>query len=157
MTDLKRGMPAIHPGIIIKEEYLPGYDLTQEQLAKLMGLSRPVMNNILNGHARLTAGTAVRLAEVFNTSAQYWLNMQSSYDIDQAREDHSQALALLHKVFGTEKKRRIVDDVEKQGKRVFVNEVVANQERRTDPKMRRLVDNLAKIDGRKNGANKKKD
>ena len=161
MNAIKRAMPAIHPGVIIKHEYMDAFNLTQEQLGKLLGLARPNVNRMLNGHLRISAETAVRLAAVFKTSAKFWMNLQAMYDIDQARRDANtaKALAVLHKFFNKEPKLTPDTTVNMGGDTVTVSSfkgIKTNDDRRTNDGLRELVDALAKIDGKPTAGRKKK-
>lgn len=75
-----------HPGELL-DEYLKPTGLTQQEAADHLGISRPQLNSIINGRARVETEMAVRLALAFDTSAELWLNMQMLRDlwlIDQA-------------------------------------------------------------------------
>jgi len=63
-------------GDIIKEEYLEPLQITQEKLAKAMGVSRKTINEICNGKRAITIDTALLLAKVFENTPDLWLNMQ---------------------------------------------------------------------------------
>ena len=70
------------------EDYLPGYGLTAGALAKAMGLrDRTGVERLVRERQPVTADTALRLALVFGTSAQFWINLQSHYDLA-VEEDH---------------------------------------------------------------------
>ena len=69
-----------HPGLILREYMVDG--LTVAALARHLGLTRANLSMILNGRLGISALTAVKLAEAFpNSSAQFWMNLQSQYDI----------------------------------------------------------------------------
>lgn len=74
-------LPPIHPGEILKSEFMEPLHLSATQLALHMGipLSRVIM--IVNSKRNLTADTAFRLATVFKTSPEFWLNLQSQYEV----------------------------------------------------------------------------
>lgn len=77
-----------HPGEIIKEMYLRPLHITQNEFAKALGISRPRANELLNGHRSVTPDTAMRLAKAFNTSPQYWLNLQAAVDLYDTKKKH---------------------------------------------------------------------
>ncbi len=77
-----------HPGEIIKEMYIKPLGITQGDFAKAVGMSRPRVNEILNGRRSVTPDTAIRLAKAFDTSPQYWLNLQSALDLYDAEKRH---------------------------------------------------------------------
>jgi addiction module HigA family antidote len=73
-----------HPGRILRL-YITG-DLTVSRLAKHLGMTRANLSMILNGRLGISAAVAIKLSEAFpNTSARFWLNMQTSYDLAQAK------------------------------------------------------------------------
>ena len=74
----------IHPGEILREEYMKPLGLTVYALAKELKLTRPRLNDIVLERRAITADTAIRLARYFGTTAQFWMNMQSSYELRQA-------------------------------------------------------------------------
>lgn len=77
-----------HPGEILKEMYLKPLGITQDRFAKALGISRPRANELLNGWRSITPDTALRLAKAFKTSPEYWLNMQASVDLFEAKRKH---------------------------------------------------------------------
>ena len=72
----------IHPGEILKEEFLKPLELTEYRLAKDMSVSPRRINEIVHGERTITADTALRLGRYFGISAQFWMNLQSRYDLD---------------------------------------------------------------------------
>lgn len=68
-------------GEIIKEEYLAQMQITQEQLATAMGVSRKTVNEICNGRRTITVDSALLLAKVFENTPDFWLNMQRRSDL----------------------------------------------------------------------------
>lgn len=79
------GMRAIHPGEILKEE-LGELNLSANALAKALAVPTNRITAILNEQRGITADTALRLAQFFGTSADFWMSLQSSYDVKKARE-----------------------------------------------------------------------
>ena len=71
----------VHPGRILRDEFLVPRDLTQVELAKRIGVSFPRINELVNGKRGVTVDTALRLARLFGTTPQYWLNLQRDYDL----------------------------------------------------------------------------
>jgi len=82
----ERRMPPVHPGEILLKEFLKPLGLSQYRLAK--GLSVPArrINEIVLGVRSITADTALRLARFFGTSERFWLNLQSTYDLEVERD-----------------------------------------------------------------------
>jgi addiction module HigA family antidote len=75
----------IHPGEILTEDFLKPLGLSQYRLAKEIRVPLRRINEIVLGRRGISADTALRLARFFNTTAQFWLNLQSRYDLDTAR------------------------------------------------------------------------
>ena len=78
MTDI---LPAIHPGEILKELYLDPLGMSAGALAKRLGVPRTRIERIVTGQTGITPDTALRLAKAFDTTPQFWLNMQTSHDL----------------------------------------------------------------------------
>jgi addiction module HigA family antidote len=77
-----RKLDPIHPGEILLEEFLKPMDLSQNQLARDIGVSPRRINEIVLGKRALTADTALRLARYFKMSAKFWLGLQMDYELD---------------------------------------------------------------------------
>ena len=75
----------VMPGDILQAEFLEGYGLSQNALARAVGISPNRVTEIVNGRRRITADTALRLAAYFGNSAEFWMNLQSQYDLRVAR------------------------------------------------------------------------
>ncbi len=71
----------IHPGEILDEEFLKPLEITQYKLANDISVPRRRINEIVHGDRAVTVDTALRLAEYFGTSPEFWLNLQSRYDL----------------------------------------------------------------------------
>lgn len=74
-------IPPIHPGEILLEEFLKPLAVSQYRLAKDIRVSPRRINEIVHGQRAITADTALRLGRYFGLSAQFWLNLQSHYDL----------------------------------------------------------------------------
>ena len=72
----------VHPGEILQLEFLDPMGLSQNQLARDIGVPPRRINEIVLGKRRVTADTALRLAKYFNMSAEFWLGLQMDYDLD---------------------------------------------------------------------------
>ena len=81
MTQLPTNRPPTHPGEMRLEEFLKPLNISQVQLAEAMSVSYPRVNEIIHGKRGVTPDTALRLAQLFNTSAELWLNLQLAYDL----------------------------------------------------------------------------
>lgn len=80
---IKNNMRPIHPGEILKNEYLLPFRLSVNKLSMLLHISSPRLNDIVRERRGISPDTALRLARFFNTSVQFWLNLQTSYDLKQ--------------------------------------------------------------------------
>ncbi len=76
----------IHPGEILKNEFLDDLGITPYALSKHTGIDRGNLSRMINGKSAITADTALRLARFFGTSADSWMNLQSRYDLEVAKD-----------------------------------------------------------------------
>lgn len=74
----------VHPGDILKNDFLEPFAITPYRLAKELGVSRPTVNQLVARRRSVTAEMALRLARYFGTSAQVWQNLQAQYDLEVA-------------------------------------------------------------------------
>jgi antitoxin HigA-1 len=81
-------LPNIHPGEILQLDFLEPMAITAYRLSTDIEVSQTRISEILNGKRAITADTAHRLSRYFGNSAQFWLNLQSSYDLRQAEEEN---------------------------------------------------------------------
>jgi antitoxin HigA-1 len=77
----------VTPGEMLKEEFLAEYSLSQNQLAKAIGISPNRIAEIVNNRRRITADTALRLSLYFGNSPEFWMNLQTHYDLKVARQN----------------------------------------------------------------------
>jgi antitoxin HigA-1 len=80
---------SIHPGDILKTEFVEPLGLSSYRLAKHLHVSAPRVNDLVRGKRSITADTAMRLSKYFGTSAQLWLNLQNKHDIWLAAKNKS--------------------------------------------------------------------
>jgi len=80
-------MRSVHPGEILREEFLAPLGLTPHALAQELKVPAACINDIVRGKCAITADTALRLARYFGTTPQYWLNLQNSYDLSVAERE----------------------------------------------------------------------
>ncbi|CAN5884982.1 HigA family addiction module antitoxin [soil metagenome] len=92
----KRAYPPIHPGRFLKLEFMDPLRITSYALAKAIGVDPPRVYKIVAGERGITAGTALRLARYFGTSAQYWLNLQTHYDLEIAKDEVGAEVEDIH-------------------------------------------------------------
>ena len=76
-----RKRPPTHPGGILKRHYLEPLSLSISETAKDLGISRKTLSKIINERGAITPDMALRLSKAFNTSAELWLNLQTSFDL----------------------------------------------------------------------------
>ena len=76
-----KNISPIHPGEILQEEFLIPLDISQYRLAKNIGVPPRRINEIVHQQRSITADTALRLGRYFTTSAQFWLNLQTKFDL----------------------------------------------------------------------------
>jgi addiction module HigA family antidote len=75
----------IHPGEIILEEFLKPLSLSQNKLARALGVTPRRINEIILGRRAISADTAIRLAYYFGTSEEFWMGLQDEYELEEAR------------------------------------------------------------------------
>jgi addiction module HigA family antidote len=85
MTQLENGMRPIHPGEILREEFLMPLGLSAHALAMGLQVPAPRINDIVRERRAVTADTALRLAKFFGTSTEFWTGLQADYDTACAR------------------------------------------------------------------------
>ena len=83
----KRDYPPIHPGDILMEEYLKPLEVTQYRLAKDISVDPRRINEIVHGKRSISADTALRLGRYFGTSARFWLNLPSHYNLEVEKQN----------------------------------------------------------------------
>lgn len=88
----KNGMRPVHPGEILKEEYLEPLGLSAAALARALHVSAPTVNDIVLKRRSVTADVALRLAAALDTSAQFWINLQATYDLRKAEIERGEAI-----------------------------------------------------------------
>ena len=74
----------VHPGDILREEFLDPFELSVYELANELHVPRSRVNDIVRGKRSITIDTALRLSRFFGTSAAFWINLQTRYDLDVA-------------------------------------------------------------------------
>jgi antitoxin HigA-1 len=87
-----------HPGELIRKDLLPETNLTQTQLADLLGVSRRTVCEIAHERRRVTPDLAIRLAKVFNSTPEMWLNMQQAHDLWEAQTNQGHKYAKIRPV-----------------------------------------------------------
>lgn len=85
----------IHPGEVLMEEFLEPMGISQNRLARAMNVPPRRINEIVHGNRSVTADTALRLGHVLGTTANFWLNLQTSYDLEEAQVDEIEDLEII--------------------------------------------------------------
>lgn len=81
---LLKSLPPTHPGELLREDVLPALGRTKTEIAKLMGVSRQTLHDILSERQPVTPAMALRIAKLTGTTPESWLNMQHNYDLSLA-------------------------------------------------------------------------
>jgi addiction module HigA family antidote len=89
----KKMLEPVHPGEILLEEFLKPLQMSQNELARRLGVPPRRINEIVLGKRAVTADTALRLARFFNMSPQFWLGLQMDYELDVESERAGQRIA----------------------------------------------------------------
>jgi addiction module HigA family antidote len=95
---MARKLKPMHPGEVLREEFLIPLAISAGALAKTCGLPRTRIERIASEQTGITADTALRLAKALGTSAELWLNLQNDYDIQIARRDLGKTLERIETV-----------------------------------------------------------
>ncbi len=99
---IKNGMSPIHPGVILEKEFLLPLKVTASKLAAHIGVTSARVYEIVSGKRGITASTAIRLASALGTTPEFWLNLQTAYDLRveeiSSKKDISKLVKLLPEV-----------------------------------------------------------
>ena len=87
---MARKLPPIHPGEVLREDFLRPMHLTPYAVARACGVPRTRIERLARGETPVTADTALRLSRYFGTTPQFWMGMQTQYDLERA-EDQARA------------------------------------------------------------------
>jgi antitoxin HigA-1 len=82
----KRGLPPMHPGELLRDEILPALDRPKTEIAKLLGVSRQTLYDILEERQPVTPAMALRLGKLCGNGPDLWLNLQKRYDLHLAQQ-----------------------------------------------------------------------
>ena len=88
-TTTNKKLPNVHPGEILKEEFLLPMNVSAYRLAKEINVPETRISQIVRGKRAVTADTAIRFAKFFGTTAEFWLNLQNLYDLEEEEIQHS--------------------------------------------------------------------
>lgn len=84
---IKRGLPAMHPGELLREDILPALGRSKTEIAGLLGISRQTLHDIMTEKQPVTVGMAVRLGKLVGNGPVFWLNLQHAYDLERAERE----------------------------------------------------------------------
>ncbi|HET8957473.1 MAG TPA: HigA family addiction module antitoxin [Microcella sp.] len=85
----------IHPGEVLMGDFIEGFGITQNKLAVAIGVPPRRINEIVHGKRGISADTAIRLARYFGTSEEFWMNLQSHYELRVERRALQQTVAAI--------------------------------------------------------------
>lgn len=95
METINNGMRPIHPGEVLREEFLQPMGMTAHALAMALQVPAPRINDIVRERRAVTVDTALRMAKYFGTSAEFWMGLQTDFDMASARATMADALARI--------------------------------------------------------------
>jgi antitoxin HigA-1 len=97
MSMIRKDIPAwrVHPGEILREEFLKPMGISPYELAKRLHVPPPRVNDIVLERRGISADTAVRLSRFFGTTEQFWLNLQGAYEISRIKTKHASEIELI--------------------------------------------------------------
>lgn len=92
----RREIPPTHPGEMLREDFMPDYNLSVSDLASALGVSRQTVNEVLRERRAISPLMALRLSRLFSNSAEFWLNAQQSRDLWDSEQRNKKTLAKIH-------------------------------------------------------------
>jgi len=95
---MTRKLPPMHPGEVLREEFMEPHGLTAYRLAKILGIARPRLERIVREEIGISADTGLRLAKAFDTSVEFWLRLQDQFEIETARASIAKELDRIERV-----------------------------------------------------------
>ncbi len=93
-----RQLKNVHPGEVLKEDFLDPMDISVYRLSKNTGLSQTRLGQLVKGKRGMTAETAVKLGKFFSIAPEFWMNLQSLYDIEEAQKQYKKDLKSIHSI-----------------------------------------------------------
>ena len=97
MARMKR-LPPVHPGEVLREEFLEPMQLTPYAVARACGIPRTRIERLAREEPPVTADTALRLARYFGTTPVFWMGMQAQYDLERAQDETTADLKRIEPV-----------------------------------------------------------
>lgn len=96
---MTKKLKPIHPGEVLEQDFIVANGISQYRVAKDVGVPARRINEIIHGDRSVSADTALRLARYFGTTAQFWMNLQSQYDLECERDRTAKSIEHEVKVF----------------------------------------------------------
>jgi addiction module HigA family antidote len=93
-----RTLKNVHPGEVLKEEFLEPLGISVYRLSKETGLSQTRIGQIIKGERSITAETALKLGKFFDVPAEFWMNLQTLYDIEEAQKRYRKDIESIHTI-----------------------------------------------------------
>jgi antitoxin HigA-1 len=91
----KRVVPPTHPGEMLREDFLPDYQLTTTLLASALGVSRQTINELVRERRAISPIMALKLARLFKNSPEFWMNAQRTRDLWELEQQYQEELAQI--------------------------------------------------------------
>ena len=91
-----RYLKNIHPGEVLREEFLDPMGISVYRLSMETGLSQTRLGQIIKGKRSVTAETAIKIGKFFDVAAEFWMNLQSLYDLEEAAKHHRKEIESIH-------------------------------------------------------------
>jgi len=98
-----RYLKNIHPGEVLQEEFLAPMGISVYRIAKETGLSPTRLGQIIKGNRGITAETAIKIGRFLNTGPEFWMNLQSLYDIEEAKRRYIREVKAIHPYVQTDR------------------------------------------------------
>ena len=95
VKQLTRGLPPMHPGELLREDVLPAIGKPKTEIARLLGISRQSLYDLLGERTPVTPAMALRLGKLCGNGPTLWLNLQRTYDLGKAEAELADALAAI--------------------------------------------------------------
>jgi len=95
MKTMEKTVRPVHPGEMLREDFLPDYGMTVSSFAAALGVSRQTVNELLNERRSITPVMALSLSRLFGNTPQFWLNAQAAVDLWDARKSSKAKLSRI--------------------------------------------------------------
>ena len=93
MSKRKHKLPPVHPGEVLREEFMKPLNLSASAVARGLGIAPATVKSLILGRRNLTAELALRLARYVGTTAEFWIGLQGQYDLDVAQDEAEERIA----------------------------------------------------------------